>query len=170
MKTNTFQTLFLLFALLLGFSCSNPCKDVDCGNGICNKDNGDCSCNDGWVQDINGLCTIANSDKFVGTWKVVENCPSGTYNYDVSITKNNYDRVTISNYGNYASNFGAIQVMARIAGNDISIPTQTISFNLQSFVINPTSGTFSNNTFTLNYSVSIDANTPQTCSAVYTKQ
>ena len=95
MKTNTFQTLFLLFALLLGFSCSNPCKDVNCGNGICNKDNGDCSCNDGWVQDTNGLCTIANSDKFVGTWKVVENCPSGTYNYEVSITKNNYENKII---------------------------------------------------------------------------
>lgn len=207
MKTNTFQTLFLLFALLWGFSCSNPCKDVDCGNGICNKDNGGCTCNSGWLkdstgkcsiqdvcynkdcvngtcnpidascvcnsgyeQDANGLCTIANSDKFVGTWNVVENCPSGTYNYDVNITKNDYNRVTIRNYGNYASNFGAIPVMALIDGNDISIPLQTISFNFQSFVINPTSSTFSNNTFTLNYSVIIDGNTTQTCSAVYTKQ
>lgn len=100
----------------------------------------------------------------------MENCPSGTYNYDVNITKNDYNRVTIRNYGNYASNFGAIPVMALIDDNDISIPLQTISFNFQSFVINPTSSTFSNNIFTLNYSVIIDGNTTQTCSAVYTKQ
>lgn len=58
MKTTYFKVFFVLFAftLLLISSCSNPCKDKDCANGTCNKADGSCDCDPGWLRDATGKC------------------------------------------------------------------------------------------------------------------
>lgn len=46
-----------LIVLMTMFSC-NPCKDVDCGQGTCDKADGSCLCNPGWEKDASGKCTV----------------------------------------------------------------------------------------------------------------
>jgi hypothetical protein len=50
-----FSILFLA-VLFLAIACKNPCKDKDCGQGVCQE--GTCLCNAGWSVDANGRCTV----------------------------------------------------------------------------------------------------------------
>lgn len=51
------------FLVLLSSSCKDPCKDVNCNDGVCLE--GTCLCDDGF-EGVN--CDKRESDKFVGTW------------------------------------------------------------------------------------------------------
>lgn len=53
----------LVFLLLLASSCKDPCKDVNCNDGVCLE--GTCLCDDGFEGEN---CDKEERDKFVGTW------------------------------------------------------------------------------------------------------
>lgn len=59
----------LVFLVLLASSCKDPCKDINCNNGVCLE--GTCLCDDGF-EGVN--CDKAERDKFVGTWIGDVNC------------------------------------------------------------------------------------------------
>ena len=58
---NIFALAF--FLLLLTSSCKDPCKDINCNNGVCLE--GTCLCDDGF-EGVN--CDQRERAKFVGTW------------------------------------------------------------------------------------------------------
>ena len=67
-----FKPLFGILMLLLLFSCSNPCDDVDCGaNGACDEITGECICDD-WYEGT--TCEISLRDKFINTWASTVPC------------------------------------------------------------------------------------------------
>ncbi len=64
---NIFALAF--FLLLLTSSCKDPCKDINCNNGICLE--GTCLCDDGY-EGIN--CDQLERQKFIGSWTGPLNC------------------------------------------------------------------------------------------------
>jgi hypothetical protein len=101
----------LLFPALVGLamaftSCqSDPCKDLDgkCGTGTCFE--GSCVCDEGYEPDASGICNAQWADKFAGSYTGTDVCPSGTFtlNTPAVITATAADKISISNFGGFAS-------------------------------------------------------------------
>ncbi len=71
-------TLFL-FSSMLFLACNDPCKDVNCGNGTCDEDSGNCICDD-WYEGTN--CELEMRTKFLGTWNSTSPCTLGSSSSD----------------------------------------------------------------------------------------
>ena len=101
-------------------------------------------------------------DKFVGTWTVAEimNQVNTQYTSVVTLDTSNTSRIIIGNPNNLGS---ALSLKALVAGNSLSIGLQDISgLPIEG------SGTYSNNSFVLNYTVD-EGDGPIQVNATYTR-
>lgn len=105
-------------------------------------------------------------DKFLGTYSVVENCPTtGTGNYDITITESaaSSSSVIISNFGDFT-----VGITATVSGNSITIPQQTIT--VQGFAIGINgSGSINGLIMTITYSYSVGGQ-GENCTMTCTKK
>lgn len=103
------------------------------------------------------------SNKFVGSYNVVETCGTGNDNYTITITKSSTGdyKILISNFFN---TFGSTVVNADVSQSNVTIPSQTIT----GITVNG-SGSMSGTTLNLSYTVSSSAG-QTSCTAVCTKQ
>ena len=161
------------FVLIMG-ACteSDPCKDVECGtNGTCFE--GDCICDVGYQQDVDGMCTVRTVDLFAGSFVANDNCSaSGVSSYNVSILEAGVSSVTITNFWGVFVN----QVNATIDdNNNITIARQEPDGD--AFYIEGT-GTLSvdgngKSTITLNFTVSDETDpmniNSDSCSSTFTE-
>lgn len=65
---NIFAFAFFLL-LLLTSSCKDPCKDINCNDGVCLE--GTCLCDDGYEGDN---CDKLEREKFIGSWTGTLDC------------------------------------------------------------------------------------------------
>jgi hypothetical protein len=163
-KPMTLRDLFLpllVAGTLLATGCKkDPCKDVSCLNGAACAD-GKCLCTTGYEGDNCGTETRA---KFLSTYNVTESCPSGNFNYQITITTSSagVDRVIINNFGGYG-----VSVSGTISGSSINIPTQQVD-------VQGTAATFSGggqlngNIMTITYTIS-SGSISETCTKTCTK-
>lgn len=164
-KFLSFAALFAAFTT----SCTedDPCKDVVCGDyGNCNE--GVCECVYGYEQDADGLCNTTWSAKFAAG----PNAPAADtvygdngsssllYNMTVSVV----DSVNLSTTN--LGGFGSTNVvdMEATSSYDLLINDTDIAGR----VFNGT-GTINGNQITLNYTVTYNDNTVDTCETVITK-
>lgn len=135
----------------------DPCVDVDCGaNGVCVE--GDCICDAGYEGDN---CEIESRAKFIGIWIVNETCASSTDNYNltISVNANGVDRVSIFNL------YGAGEMLVGVvSGSSITIASQT-SPNQYTY---SGSGTISNNTLTISYTIADNMGNSDSCTLTAT--
>lgn len=106
-------------------------------------------------------------DKFLGTYGVVENCPTfGTSNYDITITSSASaeNAVIVNNFAGLPS----LNVTGNVSGSNLTIPLQTVTVNGSAVSING-SGTLSGLSLTLTYTFSISGS-GETCSMTCTKR
>ncbi len=165
--------LTVVFGLAVSSCGENLCKDAACGtHGTCNETDGACVCETGYQVNSKGACDSVSREKFLATYSVVDITTGGQFNYTSTIASsaNGIEKVIINNYAGYGAGTAQLAVPATVELNKLTVPAQTISFNNQSFVIGATSATLIGNTFTLNYTVTIDGGTPETGVATYTKQ
>jgi len=150
------------FAAILGFfatSCNtDPCKDVVCGDfGTCNE--GTCTCEAGYEQNLDGLCNTEMRAKFIGTYNF-----SGTSVCGVSGSNAITGSMTVSN-----SSAGVSKVLINLYGSIITATVNGSALTIDSQVIGgftyTGSGTYSNNTLSLIINED-DPNVPEVC--VYT--
>lgn len=117
-KRLLYSLAFLLSMVAFAPSCgdSDPCKDVECGNGTCFE--GDCVCDVGYAKDANGQCTL----RFIGQYNVSEDCSaSAPAAYLITIAEGaTASDVTITNFWNLFQN----SVKATVDGNNITIARQ----------------------------------------------
>ena len=149
---------FLGFATVLSLSltsCADPCKDVDCNNGECVE--GNCICDDGY-EGTN--CDVEWATKFLAlNANATDICVSGSYNYTVDIDRINEATIQITNLGDFNI---VSQVYAIISnGTDITMTNFTDNagrtWNATGSINN--AGT----TLTINYVVTFDDGTTDTC-------
>jgi len=117
-------TLLFLFVMILSYSCSDPCKDVDCGMfGSC--DEGTCIC----LTGIYGSsCDKFYRDDFVGDWSMLtHSCDVGNSLPSVySITSGfNHNEVEIR-----SSITPDFLLIGQIDSNLITIPNQVLIFGI----------------------------------------
>jgi hypothetical protein len=101
-------------------------------------------------------------DKFVGTWTVAEvmNQVNTQYTSVVTLDTSNTSRIIIGNPNNLGS---SLSLKALVVGNSLSIGLQDISgLPIEG------SGTYSNNSFVLNYTVD-EGDGPIQVNATYTR-
>jgi hypothetical protein len=136
-------------------SCADPCKDVNCNNGECVE--GDCVCTDGWEGTD---CLTEWSDKFVSNnANATDLCTSGSYSYTVDILAVNESTIQIINLGDFNT---IATVTATIAdGNELVINVPADGAGRQWVG----SGVLNGNTLTINYVVTFDDGTFDTCTA-----
>ena len=117
------------------------------------------------AKDDDGTC-IPITEKFLGTYTVLEECSTDTYTYTMSITDSSSDGFTI-----VMANFGDFQqaVTATVDGKFLSIPDQTIINNSGNISIMSGLGEINGNSLTLTYSYSIDGGVVEVCSKDCTK-
>ncbi len=111
---------FLTILLFLGTSACNPCRNVDCGNGVCND--GDCTCNTGYEKDASEKCSVEQRAKFLGNWSGVLNY-SGPITASGSATLNftqggNIEQVVVNNL--FTCGGVSMPITSTISGNSIS--------------------------------------------------
>lgn len=97
---------FILGAFLMftNTSCTDKCKDKDCGTGTCLD--GTCECDPGFEVDAKGACTIRTADKISGAYSVIEDCsasPAAAYIAGVTPGTGATD-VNITNFWNLFQN------------------------------------------------------------------
>ncbi len=136
-------------------SCADPCKDVNCNNGECVE--GDCVCNGGWEGSD---CLTEWSEKFVANnANATDLCTSGNYTYTVDILRVNESMITINNLGDFNT---PANVNATITdGNELVI---AVASDLAGRAWTGT-GTLNGSTLTINYVVTFDDGTFDTCTA-----
>lgn len=116
------KILSLLVGGMLVVSCNtDPCKDITCGDfGAC--DEGLCICEAGYEQDADGLCSVEEREKFIGTWAVAETCNNSSANYTSVISKNG-GGINMINLSNMYTSFQNA-VVATVTGNTFTIARQ----------------------------------------------
>ena len=122
------KKLFKLFTIGLLASatfsaCSDKdaCKDVICGDyGQCID--GSCLCNAGYEKGADGLCSVEERQKFLGSFTGTESCNnSATSTYTMTIIRGSgISQVRIANMWNKFVN----GVLAEIDGDEITIGNQ----------------------------------------------
>lgn len=156
---NLFNLFALVAVLAIGVSsCSDPCKDKACGNGDC--DEGTCVCNDNYLTDSDGNCTVMRNTLFVGTYDVQMTCNAGGSSTSTAtvVTGNTADGIIIEDFNNVTGN----DIVATISmTDDLSIPQQT---TLASLAYSG-SGSRSNSVFSFTLNTATD-----TCQVTMTKQ
>lgn len=112
-----------------------------------------------------GSC-ISVTEKFLGTYNVEEECSSDYYSYTMSVTASSSD-----DFGIIIANFGDFQkaITAKVEGDFISIPDQTINNNSGNISITSGLGEINGNTLTITYSYTIDGSATEICSKACTK-
>lgn len=117
-KRLVYSLALLLSMVAFAPSCgdSDPCKDVECGNGTCFE--GDCVCDVGYAKDASGQCTL----KFTGQYAVAEDCSnSAPSSYTITLTEGaSGNEVNITNFWGLFKNV----VKASVDGNTITIARQ----------------------------------------------
>jgi hypothetical protein len=131
MKLQNIINACLIATLLIMSACNNPCKDVNCFNGNC--DDGTCICDEGYLQDIDGLCKIGRNTLFEGTYATSTTCQgSGTTLQDTLLVEVATDpnEVYIRSFGGVANN----DILSHINGSDVLNITQqtTLAGNVYS--------------------------------------
>lgn len=64
MKKTLKTFLFTALVAVSLNSCTDKCKDVDCGTyGSC--DEGDCLCDEGYSKDEDGKCTVDDNERVI---------------------------------------------------------------------------------------------------------
>jgi hypothetical protein len=133
--------LVMAFGLMITQnSCRDPCKDVECNNGVCEE--GTCKCDAGY-EGTN--CETAVRTKFLGTYAFSENCNTGQDSYTVTITTVDADiqKIRISNIYD-----AGLSTEATVSGTSLTIASQ--SFGLATI---SGSGSISGSNLTLSYSI-----------------
>ena len=104
--------------------------------------------------------------QFLGTYSVVENCPSfGVNNFEMAITTSasSENSVIISNFGDFT-----VSVTGTVSGNNLTIPQQTQT--VQGTALNVSgSGTINGLSLTISYTFSLGSQ-GESCSMVCTKK
>ncbi|GIV33180.1 MAG: hypothetical protein KatS3mg031_0715 [Chitinophagales bacterium] len=163
-------SVLAISAIMFFNACEeDACKDVTCLNaGTCVD--GDCICAPGYEGTT---CEIKMVDKFVGTYKLNENCPSGSItDWPTSIDASNttINKILITGFGGFDCAGTAIVVEATVNGKDITIVANQ-SFCGGDLVINSGSGSMNatNTAITITYSYTLSGSS-ETCTGTYTKQ
>ncbi|MBP8034756.1 MAG: hypothetical protein KAZ71_09170 [Bacteroidia bacterium] len=109
---------------------------------------------------------IPDRNKFLASYSVIQNCPSGNSNYDISITTSaeNESTILISNF----LGLGAI-AKATVSGTNLSIPNQIVNIQGNSVTINSGSGSLNGSLLTMAYGYSFN-NQTENCSMNCTKK
>lgn len=170
MKTyTTHSSLFRLLCAAITISClsiisckeDETCTTETCSNGSCST--GTCVCSSGFEGSD---CSTEQRAKFLGLFSFNENCNGSTFNYNASIGKGpTVDNVIL--YDFYA--LPNTTISARVYGQNITIPQQTIVHDGNEYSING-SGSISGKVLTLNYTMDTPNKTDLSCSATGQKQ
>lgn len=171
----------LLFPALVGLSMafasceSDPCKDLDgkCGSGSCFE--GSCVCDPGYEADAAGICNDQWADKFVGSYTGQDVCPSGTFtlNTPAVITSTAADKISITNFGGFASVVKATVALA--ATSDVSATKLDINDTDPALRVFVGTATISGSTISGSYTVTFPPTaaepngSSESCTFSYTK-
>ncbi len=163
MKLSQLTVVLGLSTAMLFPSCKkdDPCDDVVCQNGgTCND--GNCACAGGYEG---STCGTEVRAKFLSAYNVTEACPSGNYNYQITITTSSsgVDRVIINNFGGYN-----VSVSGSVSGSSLTIPNQQINVQGTAATFSG-SGQLSGNILTISYTIS-SGSSSETCTKTCTKQ
>ena len=102
--------------------------------------------------------------KFLGTWRVNENCNRMNYDVEIVTDPGNSAQVLLYNFGNPGPGYDP--AVGLVVSNTIYISSQTIG---EGWTLNNCSGTYeSNGTIIWNYELTIPPNN-YTCSATFSK-
>lgn len=150
------------FTAVMYTSCSkDECKDVTCQNGgTCSG--GTCTCPTGY-EGTN--CQTLTRDKFVGSYTGTDQCTTGQYNINLSISaaSANNLQVLINNVGGFGTSITATGVVT--STNQVTITSANVGSGR---VLNGTM-TFNNNVMTFQYTV-VQGTDTDNCNGTYTKQ
>lgn len=129
--TNSFLIIALMTftSVTILSSCKkNPCKDVTCVNGDCNKDTGACECDTGYDG---ADCSKEVADKFVGMFDVNEICSFSGQKppYTSEVTKININTINIGTFANTGQ------------GVDAQVDGDTFSFTVEVLGLGEVQGT-----------------------------
>lgn len=137
------------------------CTTDTCSNGSCST--GTCVCNIGYEG---SECVTEQRAKFLGLFSFSENCNGATFNYAASISKGStVDGVILNDFYDLPNT----TITAKVYGQNITIPQQTIVHDGNEYSING-SGSISGNVLTLNYTMDTPDKTDLSCSATGQKQ
>lgn len=164
-KRLVYLCTLLLSASFFITSCgdSDPCKDVDCGaNGTCFE--GSCVCNQGYEG---SNCDTEWSAKFVGNYAGEDVCNTGTFEYDMSITRVSDSKILLQDLGGTVYDIEADVEL--VSPSDVS--ATKISFNYTTggrlFV---GQGTMNGSKITGDYKISQGGTVTDDCSFTLTKK
>jgi len=108
----------------------------------------------------------ADREKFLAVYSMVESCPSGNSNYDMTIaaSASGDNAVVITNFGDF---FG-VSITGTVSGNNLSIPQQNVT--VQSLAVGVSgSGTLNGNSLAITYTYTV-LGQAETCSMTCTKK
>jgi len=128
LRKNQNVYFFIVLISLIFFSCVDPCKDKECGNGYCI--NGDCFCQDGYSGQN---CEIMESDKFAGNFTGRQIWKEGTQAIKLKITNFNDNPRGISII--LDNNSVEVDLQGNIRRDSIFIPNQWIQAKIGNSVI-----------------------------------
>lgn len=143
-------------------SCKkDACDDVVCLNGATCND-GSCACAGGYEGTT---CGTEVRGKFLSTYNVTEACPTGNFNYQITITTSStgVDRVIINNFGGYG-----VSVPGSASGSSLTIPNQQVDLQGTAATFSG-SGQLNGNILTISYTIS-SGSSSETCTKTCTKQ
>ena len=150
-----FFFLITITAILIGCK-TNPCDTVSCQNGgICNEEDGTCSCPDGFEGDF---CQNFIIQKFLGTYQVdYQGCLATTPSHVVTIEQvpDASNKIYINNLGDYACPDSEIKIEALINGTEITIESQELNCGPIVYTFVGT-GNFDGTSLTLQFQVSYE--------------
>lgn len=171
MKSIGMQRLLVLVALFTGLgmftiSCEkDPCEDVTCQNGgtateINDGEDCECDCAEGYEGEF---CETEWREDFLATYDVTDQCNSGTYQYEstVSSVSGSVTELSIGNAGGFNNS-----ISATITDSvSIEIPFQEDASGRDW----EGTGTYdpSTETLTISYTVTFDDGSEDECTGTY---